>query len=195
MHTEYREKESGRWDGNTKSCAILGHSPMRFAWEFDEEADECREMKLELAQQIMVLRQQGVTHFFVVCDCGVGLYAAELINVLRDNDPELMLFCITPYEEQATKWTPELRERYFDMLIKCTHMTAASLHKQPDAQLEAYRTIIRQSDMVLAVYDPASARGADTDAAIQYARELKRPILSIHPDTLRTSCLTEFEFM
>ena len=65
----------------------------------------------------------------------------------------------------------------------------------PGAQLEAYRTITRQSDMVLAVYDPASARGDDTDAAIQYARELKRPILSIHPDTLRTSCLTEFEFM
>ena len=81
-------------------------------------------MKMELAQQIMVLRQQGVTHFSVACDYGVGLYAAELINVLRDNDPELMLFCVTPYEEQATKWTPELRERYFDMLVKCTHMTA-----------------------------------------------------------------------
>ena len=178
-----------------ESCAIFGQNPMRFAWGFDEETDECREMKLELAQQIMVLRQQGATHFFVTCDCGVGLYAAEFINVLRDNDPELMLFCITPYEEQATKWTPELRERYFDMLVKCTHMTAVYTHKQPGAQLEAYRTIIRQSDMVLAVYDPASARGDDTDAAIQYARELKRPILSIHPDTLRTSCLTEFEFM
>ena len=153
----------------TKSCAILGHSPMRFAWGFDEEAAECHDMKMELAQQIMVLRQQGVTHFSVACDYGVGLYAAELINVLRDNDPELMLFCVTPYEEQATKWTPELRERYFDMLIKCTHMTAVSLHKQPDAQLKAYRTIIRQSDMVLAVYDPASARGDDTDKAISYA--------------------------
>ena len=125
----------------------------------------------------------------------MGLYAAELINVLREDDPELMLFCFTPYEEQAAKWTPELRERYFDMLVKCSHMTAVYTHKQPGAQLEAYRTIIRQSDMVLAVYDPASARGDDTDAAIQYARELKRPILSIHPDTLRTSCLTEFKFM
>ena len=47
----------------TKSCAILGHSPMRFAWGFDEEAVECHDMKMELAQQIMVLRQQGVTHF------------------------------------------------------------------------------------------------------------------------------------
>ena len=153
----------------TKSCAILGHSPMRFAWGFDEEAVECHDMKMELAQQIMVLRQQGVTHFSVACDYGVGLYAAEIINALRNDDPELMLFCVTPYEEQATKWTPELRERYFDMLIKCTHMTAVSLHKQPDAQLKAYRTIIRQSDMVLAVYDPASARGDDTDKAISYA--------------------------
>ena len=104
-----------------KSCAILGHNPMRFAWGFDEEAAECHDMKMELAQQIMVLRQQGVTHFSVACDYGVGLYAAEIINALRNDDPELMLFCITPYEEQATKWTPELRERYFDMLIKGTH--------------------------------------------------------------------------
>ena len=101
-----------------KSCAILGHNPMRFAWGFDEEAAECHDMKMELAQQIMVLRQQGVTHFSVACDYGVGLYAAEIINALRNDDPELMLFCITPYEEQATKWTPALRERYFDMLIK-----------------------------------------------------------------------------
>ncbi len=60
-----------------KSCAILGHNPMRFAWGFDEEAAECHDMKMELAQQIMVLRQQGVTHFSVACDYGVGLYAAR----------------------------------------------------------------------------------------------------------------------
>ena len=78
-------------------------------------------MKLELLQQIMALRQHGVTRFLVACDFGVGLYAAEQINVLRETDPDLMLFCVTPYEEQAAKWAPYLRERYFDMLVKCTH--------------------------------------------------------------------------
>lgn len=48
--------------GGPRSCAIFGQNPMRFSWGFDEEADECRAMKLELAQQIMVLRQQGVLH-------------------------------------------------------------------------------------------------------------------------------------
>lgn len=35
----------------TKSCAILGHSPMRFAWGFDEEAAECHDMTTEAPQQ------------------------------------------------------------------------------------------------------------------------------------------------
>ena len=52
-----------------KSCAVFGHDPMRFTWGFDEEAAECCEMKMELAQQIMVLRQRGVTHFSVADHC------------------------------------------------------------------------------------------------------------------------------
>ena len=168
-------------------CAIIGQHPMRFPWGFDEEDTQCRRMKLELAQCIMELRQCGVTEFQVACDPGVGLYAGEIVNITKQNDEAMRLVCVTPFEEQATKWTPQLRERYFDMLIKCTHMTAVSLHKQPDAQLKAYRTIIRQSDMLLAVYDPASARGDDTDKAVSYARELHRPMLMIHPDTLKTT--------
>ena len=46
-------------------------------------------MKLELAQRIMELRQCGVTEFQVACDPGVGLYAAEIINTLRENDQAL----------------------------------------------------------------------------------------------------------
>ena len=53
-------------------CAILGHSPMRFAWGFDEEDEHCHAMKLELMQQIMLLRQQGVTQYMVACDPGVA---------------------------------------------------------------------------------------------------------------------------
>ncbi len=34
-------------------------------------------MKLELAQSILELRQQGVTEFQVACDPGVGLYAGR----------------------------------------------------------------------------------------------------------------------
>lgn len=95
-------------------CAVIGQAPMRFPWGFDEEDSGCRKMKIELAQQVMALRQRGVTQFLTACDCGVGLYAAEIVNGLRETaDQDLMLFCYTPHEEQATKWAPYLRERYF----------------------------------------------------------------------------------
>ena len=113
---------------------------MRFPWGVDEEDDRCQKLKMELAQQIMVLHQCGVTQFLTACDCGVGLYAAEIVNGLRETaDQDLMLFCYTPHEEQATKWAPYLRERYFTMLEKCTHISVVCPVGTPDAQLQAYR--------------------------------------------------------
>lgn len=98
-------------------CAIIGQHPMRFPWGFDEEDTQCRRMKLELAQCIMELRQCGVTEFQVACDPGVGLYTGEIVNITKQNDEAMRLVCVTPFEEQATKWTPQLRDRYFDMLV------------------------------------------------------------------------------
>ena len=143
---------------------------MRFPWGFDEEDDRCRKLKIELAQQIMMLRQGGVSQFLVACDCGVGLYAAEIVNSLRMTDHDLMLICYTPHEEQATKWAPYLRERYFDMLINCTCMSAVCEVGAPDAQLRAYRQIIDLADVVLAVYDrDTSPTGSAEDSALAYA--------------------------
>ena len=70
-------------------CAVIGQHPLRFPWGFDEEDDGCRRMKLEMAQRIMELRQRGVTEFRVACDPGVGLYAAEIINILWEKDKSL----------------------------------------------------------------------------------------------------------
>ena len=133
-------------------CAVIGQNPMRFPWGFDEEDKFCSKMKTELAQQIMALRQRGVTQFLTACDCGVGLYAAEIVNGLRETtDQDLMLFCYIPHEEQATKWAPYLRERYFTMLEKCTHISVVCPVGTPDAQLQAYRKIIGLADVVLYV--------------------------------------------
>jgi uncharacterized phage-like protein YoqJ len=158
-------------------CAIIGQPPMRFPWGFDEEDCGCQELKLALAQKIMELRQQGVTRFAVVADCGVGLYAGECINALRLHDTELMLFVVTPHEEQATKWTPDLRNRYFKLLEDCTLMELASHRWTPECEYDAYRKIIDYADMVLAVYDPATARGDAVDRAMEYAKDRRLTVM------------------
>ena len=164
-------------------CAVMGQHPLCFPWGFDEEDTQCRSMKLELAQRIMELRQCGVTEFQVACDPGVGLYAAEIINTLRENDQALRLICALPHEGQATKWTPQLRERYFDMLADCTDLSCVDYQETPNAQLMAYRRIVKQSDMLVAVYDPELASGSAEDKAMAYALALGKPTLLIHPNT------------
>ena len=167
-------------------CAIIGQHPMRFPWGFDEEDDCCRKLKIELAQQIMVLRQSGVSQFLVACDCGVGLYAAEIINSLRaTTDRDLMLICYTPHEEQTTKWAPYLRERYFDMLTACTYLSAVCEVGAPDAQLQAYKKIIDLADVVLCVYDRNSPASGDAEnRALVYAEEQCKFIVPLDPTRL-----------
>ena len=167
------------------TCAVLGQPPMRFPWGFDEEDSDCQDLKLELAQKIMELRQRGVTRFAVVADCGIGLYAGECVNALRQTDNELMLFVVTPHEEQATKWAPYLRERYFKLLEDCTIMEAASLRKTPDCEFEAYCKIIDYADMVLAAYDPTTARGDAADRAMGYAKERGLPVMLLQVNSER----------
>ena len=169
-------------------CAIIGQHPMRFPWGFDEEDESCTKMKMELAQQIMVLRQSGVSQFLVACDCGVGLYAAEIVNGLRaTTDHDLMLICYTPHEEQATKWAPYLRERYFDMLTACTYLSAVCEVGTPDAQLQAYKKIVDFADVVLGVCDtdaPVASRAEDR--ALAYAEGQHKPLVLLHPTKLTT---------
>lgn len=168
---------------NPIRCAIIGQNPLRFPWGFDEEDDRCRKLKMELAQQIMVLRQSGVSQFLTACDCGVGLYTGEIINGLRMTDRDLMLICYTPHEEQATKWAPYLRERYFTMLEKCTYISAVCEVGAPDAQLRAYKKIIDLADVMLAVYD-RDTQSADSaeDSALAYAVDTAhKPVFVLSP--------------
>lgn len=176
-HTQSDAQSAGAGGVLNHTCAVLGQHPMRFPWGFDEKDCGCQDLKLALAQKIMELRQQGVTRFAVVADCGIGLYAGECVNALRQHDPSLMLFVVTPHEEQATKWAPYLRERYFKLLEDCTIMQLASHRKTPECEYDAYRKIIDYADMVLAVYDATTARGDAVDWAMEYAKERGLPMM------------------
>ena len=75
------------------------------------------------------------------------------------------------------------------MLAGYTELDCIDFHEQPDAQLLAYQRIIKQSGVVLAVYAPDLADGSAEDKAVSYAFALGRPVMLIHPETLKTKWL------
>ena len=169
---------------DVKTCGFLSHVPTRFKFGWDEEDPLCIDLKQVLLQQIQHLRRVGCTSFYVVPDSGAGLWTGEILNLLRHDDPSLLMQCLLPHEEIATKWSPELRDRYFTLLEQCTHLSAVSRPGDLDAVKNALSRMIDYSDFVIVVYDPVSRRGDAIDQAMDDLRKTEKPYLMIHPDTL-----------
>ena len=169
----------------TKSCAIIGCSPMGFSWGFDEEDEGCAALKLILINQISKLRGESCTRFTVSLDCGVGLYAAEILHGLKEQDDALKMICYVPYEEQATKWTPELRDRYFNALAACTEVVNMAYEKTVGCEFKAHLAAIKDADTVTAVYDPDNPRCEREAAAVTVAELLNKQILTLDPKAIR----------
>ena len=171
----------------TKTCAIIGCSPMCFPWGFDEEDEGCAALKLILINQISKLRGEGCTRFAISMDCGVGLYAAEILHGLKGSEEELETICHVPYEEQATKWTPELRDRYFNALATCTEVLNMAYEKTVGCKFKAYLEAINEADTVIAVYDPEDPLCEREAAAVAVAELLNKHAHTVNPKTIRLS--------
>lgn len=158
-----------------KSCAILGCNPMAFPWGYDEEDERCAALKLILLNTINFWRTDGMTSFAVPLDAGIGLYTAEIIGALCEKDEALSLTCVIPWEEQSTKWTPDLRNRYFDVQAECTNVETVSPRKTATCELEAKLRAIDLADSVFAV--TASEKDTALGAALHYARRINKKVL------------------
>ena len=161
------------------SCAVIGSPPLSFPWGYDEEDEICVTLKLLLLNRITFLRGQGVIEFYVVMDDGMGLYAAEMLNSLRERDESLRLVCIVPWEGQATKWTPELRERYYTVLEKCSEVKMTSTSETVDCVITSMLDAIDMSDMVIAVCGPDTIL---SPVALRYAERMNKQIIALDSD-------------
>ena len=171
----------------TKPCAIIGCSPMCFPWGFDEEDEGCAALKLILMNRISKLKGEGYTRFAVSMDCGVGLYAAEIIRGLKESDGELEIVCYVPYEEQATKWTPELRDRYFIALASCTEVVNVAFKKTVGCEFKAHLEAMKEAATVIAIYDPDDPLCEREAAAVAVAEMLNMQVLALDPKAIRLS--------
>ncbi|MBR6207374.1 MAG: DUF1273 family protein [Oscillospiraceae bacterium] len=169
----------------TKICAIIGCSPICFPWGFDEEDECCAALKLILMNRITRLRSEGYTRFHISMDCGAGLYATEILHGLKESDDDLETICYVPYEEQATKWTPELRVRYFNALSTCTEVVNVSFEKTIGCEFKAHLAAIKDADTVIALYDPDNPRCEREAAAAAVAEMLHKQVLTLTPKAIR----------
>ncbi len=170
-----------------RCCAIIGCTPLCFPWGFDEEDEGCAALKLILMNRTSKLRGEGGTRFAVSMDCGVGLYAAEILHGLKESDVELETIWYVPYEEQATKWTPELRDRYFNALAECREVVNVSYEKTVGCEFNAHLEAMKEAATVIVIYDPDDPLCEREAAAVTVAEMLNKQVLTLNPKAIRLS--------
>ena len=112
------------------------------------------------------------------------VFVAEILHGLKGSEEELKTICCVPCEEQATKWTPELRDRYFNALAACTEVINLAYEKTVGCEFKAHLAAIKDADKVIIVYDPDNPQCEREAAAVAAAEMLNRQVFTIDPKTI-----------
>jgi uncharacterized phage-like protein YoqJ len=167
------------------ACTITGHRPMKFTFGYDEEDHKCIRLKLAMAGQINALIQSGISVFYTGMAQGVDQWGADIVLATKRRHPHVRLIAVLPCETQANRWSPQQRERYFDILACCDNVIMLSAHYTRQCMRERNRYMVDHADVLLAVYDGGPKGG--TAHTVHYAQRKNRRIIIIRPDTLLIS--------
>lgn len=105
-----------------KTCLIYGIPVENLPFGYDENDELCITVKLKIAQLTAQLVSSGITHFVTDCEFGIPMWGAEIVLAQKIYDPEITLTVYIPHEEQAVKWTPNWRNRYFSIHAKADNV-------------------------------------------------------------------------
>ena len=105
-------------------------------------------IKVQVWKTVWELYCKGYDSFYVNCDYGTPMWAAEFILNLKAGN-KIELHIMTPYEEQTTDWPEELRNRYFAIHEKADSVTLVNTHYYPFCYQETDEEMIARSDLLL----------------------------------------------
>ena len=104
-------------------------------------------IKQKLRETIWNLYCEGYDKFYLNCEYGVPLWAAEIICSLKMyNDIELNI--TIPYENQCVNWYEEHRDRYYNAHFQSDNVYMISTQYSEDCYDKADRYMIERSELL-----------------------------------------------
>ncbi len=109
----------------TKKCAFIGATPAELDFGYDEESHGAASLKTTIAERLLELLDEGYVDFVSSLEQGVELWAAEASLAAAELWGTARLIAAPTSDEQASRWHPQVRERYFTVLEKAHETIAA----------------------------------------------------------------------
>jgi len=120
------------------------------------------------------------TFMFGAC-YGFDLICAEQVllrkQIVRHTDPvHINLIAVVPFEEQASRWKEQDREKYFNILSGCDEVITLYKHYQSGCYHERNRYMVDNSSRLICYYD-GSIDG--TRYIVEYAESKAVPVINV----------------
>ena len=148
----------GRFKMKNNGCTFIASSLHDLSFGYDFESPECSYLISQLNENITEIYRSGVRDFYSICEEGIDLWAAENVLALIKEDNTVRLHCVIPYEEQAAKWQPSLRELYYTVLEQAESAEFVSLKYRDDCMRKARYRTLDQSGYVISVCESEEMR-------------------------------------
>ncbi len=148
-------------------ACFTGNRIQRLPFIFNETNNESILIKQKLEEEIKKSISNGYNHFIATMQLGVDMWAAEIVVRIKKFYPEVILEASLSYENQASFWTENQRERYFNILSECDYIGYASTHYTSSCSRLASKYMIDKSSLLIAVYD---GNDTETMSVIDYSK-------------------------
>ena len=161
-----------------KRCAFTGYRPQKMPFGFNESDPRCIDFKRRVKDTIQALYDMGYRHFISGGALGMDMFAAEAVLELRAQHPDMILEMVSPFDDQAARWSPELRARH-DWLFAQADITTATGHAYTrSAMFRRNHYLVDNADLLLAAYD---GQPGGTAMTCELARRYDVPVMKIKP--------------
>lgn len=114
----------------------------------NEHEEPLLTVKRNLRETIWWLYCKGYNEFYVNCENGIPLWAAEIIVALKLYN-KISLNIIVPFEEQCRDWSESDRDRYYDIHERADTVEFACTTYDGECYDLADKMMIDESDMVI----------------------------------------------
>jgi len=169
-------------------CAFTGHRAEKLPWK-DESSKIAEDFKMRLCIEICYKINAGCNTFLTGMCNGIDIIAGEMVLELKQTFPFIELTAVIPYEEFASAWSEEWRERYFALAEKADKEIMLNTKFVPNCLRQRNKYLVDNAKHLLAVQNSGDT-ASGTSQTIDFAVKLNRDIVIIEPKSLKIERIT-----
>jgi len=173
---------------NARRCAFTGYRPAKMPFGYDELDPRCIDFKKRLRDTIVMLIDQGYSHFLSGGAMATDIFAAEAVLELKEHYSIITLEMVSPFDGQADRWNRAYQARHDELFELADVVTVISHAYTRNCMFQRNRYLVTNADILVAAYD---GQEGGTKMTVELARREGVQVLLVPPVANKRFLITD----